>query len=114
MRECMDLPQEKGKKRQAVFTKGELTDLSDADFKFLKGQEGGPFNFYVNDGTFLVQASDEPEDDAPKSKLELEIEKLQVEKAKVEEKDKVFHHKKQERLNKLLAELEDAKTRQGK
>lgn len=112
MREVLQLPHSKdGKSKTALFEKDKITELEDTEYKFLKDQKDGPFNFLVGEGTFVVIEDVDAEVEARKpSKLEKHIAKLQDEKEKKGDK---FHHKSEAKLKKLLAELEDSKSRQG-
>jgi len=114
MREVIPLQAgEDGKKREAVFTKGELTEITEEDYKYLCGKGVSMVPFLVDEGTFIVQAKAEVVNAEP-SKLDKEIEKLQAEKEKKGDK---FHHKTEKKLQKLIVEqkeaTETAKTRQG-
>jgi len=97
MRETIPLPPLKDRlKRSAIFMKGEHTNLEDSDYEFLKKQEGGPFNFLIGEGTFIV--SELPKEEEPKPLSKKDQKKLDA----VEKKAKV------------KKAAEDKKARQGK
>lgn len=83
MRESLPLPPAEGKKRVAIFENGKETPLSDSDYKFLTSQKDGPFNFLVEEGTFIV-SSPPKEEEKPLSKKEKK--KLEAEAKKQEKK----------------------------
>ena len=117
MIEKLRIQPKKGPERIIVFEnekKGKgakPTELSDEDFNYLKNKENGPFTWFIDKGIFIVIDSDE-EDPEP-SKLDKAIKSLQGQKTDQESKGKVFHHKAQAKLEKLLKEKEEVKTMQG-
>ena len=116
MTESMPLQVKKGSSlKKVVFYKDKITEIEDSDYNFLKEKDA--FKFLINEGTFVLQAEKEKESEDKEakkpSKLEQAIAKMQGQKEAQEAKGKKFHHKAQKKLNDLLAELEDAKTRQS-
>lgn len=112
MKEKMALPAAKsGRKREAVFTKGVPTELSDADVKHLESVEGGFFLYFVDKGIFIVKEGKNEVVD--KSKLEYDLEKLQKKKAGLESKGKQLKKSETEKLKALEDEWEKVKNIKG-
>jgi hypothetical protein len=76
--------------------------LDEKDFEHLKENSAG-FSHLIKERLIIVVDTDSDGEDKP-SKLDKSIESLQTQKADQESKGKVFHHKAQAKLDKLLDE----------
>lgn len=108
MRERIPLDPKKKKGKFATFTKGDVTELSDADFDYLNNKDNSMLPFLLKEGTFKIIEGDEVPEKKP-SKLEVAYEKLLKKK-----EGKGLKPAEEEKLKDLKSEIEKAKERQGK